>query len=513
MTSHRAAILFALSILWNCGAHARDIRDLSNYLFETSIAKLHVDLKGGSISCEEVIEYYLERISAHDKVAKLNSIQTINLNAAEEARNLDKISAGGGWGGILHCVPVLLKDTFETKDMPTSFGSTVFHGWMSDRDAIVVKRLKSEGAIILAKTTMGEFGNRYYGSSFGVARNPYDPLRNPSGSSVGTAIGVSMNFGLVGIGEDSTGSIRGPAAVTGLVGLRPTHGSIDVTGMMPATPSADTLGPITRSSEDAALVLEVIIDDSERFKSLGFLGDKIIRVGVINAPISASTDAQSNDYEKVHNVINLALDQLAHQRVTVVEGAVPDYLDNVRILEAKGFDSYEMEAAINGYLQLISRPPALSLGEILDTGVVAAKTADSMRAALGRSVDDIEYDVVQSQRRQLRESILRLMEENELSALAYATYDHQTTIIPENVLVDAGVIDEFGRGDNRNLSPITGLPAITIPVGLTADGLPVGLEFIAKPFEEAVLLELARRVEIATHGRVPPALALKNPDF
>lgn len=506
MTLLRFLPLFALSVFWPIHAPAQPPAASENSLIDTSIADVHAGLKSGTLNCEGLVEFYLNRIRTYDDMMFLNSIQLINPDALDEARQLDQMHAAGGWGGRLHCVPVLLKDTFETQDMPTSFGSALFQGWNSGRDATVVKRLKDEGAIILAKTTMGEFGNKYYGSGFGIARNPYDPSRNPSGSSVGTAIGITANFGLVGIGEDSTGSIRGPAAVTNLIGLRPTHGTIDLTGMMPATPSADTLGPITRNSEDAALVLEVIIDDHRTLSPPQTLQDRTLRVGVINAPMSASTDTNSTDYQKVRRLIDQALDRLADHGVTAVEDTVPAHLENLRILEAKGFDSYEMEAAMDGYLQSTYEPPVSSLREILNSGLVAPRTENSMRTALGRSVSDPEYAEIQRQREQLREGILNLLTEQDLVALAYATYDHQTTIIPADVLTNTDVEDPFGKGDNRNLSPITGLPALTAPVGLTTDGLPVGLEFIAAPLDEPILLELARRLEEAVGGRSPPIL-------
>jgi Asp-tRNA(Asn)/Glu-tRNA(Gln) amidotransferase A subunit family amidase len=160
-------------------------------------------MSSGSLTCRELVQGYLDRIEAYDKQGPhLNAIQTINPRALEEADRLDAARvSGGGLVGSLHCIPVLLKDQIETSDMPTTYGSAVFADFVPSRDATIVKKLKSAGAIILAKTTMGEFASRYVGSAFGIIRNPYDPTRNASGSSGGSGAGIAANFGTVGIGE------------------------------------------------------------------------------------------------------------------------------------------------------------------------------------------------------------------------------------------------------------------------------------------------------------------------
>ena len=131
--------------------------------------------------------------------------------------------------------------------MPTTYGSVLFKEFVPNRDATIVVKMKKAGAIVLAKTNMGEFASGYVGSAFGIIRNAYDPSRSPSGSSGGTGTGISANLGMVGIGEDTGGSISGPASVNSLVGLRPTVPLVSRYGMMPANPSSDTLGPIMRT--------------------------------------------------------------------------------------------------------------------------------------------------------------------------------------------------------------------------------------------------------------------------
>ncbi|MGI9259196.1 MAG: amidase, partial [Gammaproteobacteria bacterium] len=206
-------------------------------LIEATIDSVHAAMDSGDLSCRELVTSYLDRIDAFDKQGPdLNTIQTINPNALEEADALDAALESSGRVGPMHCAPVLLKDQVETADMPTTYGSILFDGFVTGRDATIVTRMKEAGAIILAKTNMGEYAFGYLGSAFGMVRNAYDPARIPSGSSAGTGSGIAANFGLVGIGEDTGGSIRGPAAVNSLVGLRPTVPLVSRFGMMPATP-------------------------------------------------------------------------------------------------------------------------------------------------------------------------------------------------------------------------------------------------------------------------------------
>ncbi|MFL6446146.1 MAG: amidase [Bryobacteraceae bacterium] len=216
--------------------------------FEASIGELQQAFQSRQITCHAVAQFYLDRIQAYDKSGPaLNAVQTTNPAALAEADGLDAKFGTSGLTGPLHCVPVLVKDQVETSDMPTTYGSILFKNFVPHRDATVVTRLKSAGALILGKTTMGEFASGYLGSGFGVVRNAYEPRRYASGSSGGTGSGVAANFAIVGIGEDTGGSVRGPAAVNSLVGLRPTVPLVSRFGILPSRPTTDTLGPITKT--------------------------------------------------------------------------------------------------------------------------------------------------------------------------------------------------------------------------------------------------------------------------
>jgi Asp-tRNA(Asn)/Glu-tRNA(Gln) amidotransferase A subunit family amidase len=227
---------------------------------EATIDGIHGELRAGRLTCVQLVQAYLNRIDAYDQAGPtLNAVQNINRNALTQAAQLDEqLKAGAEPAGKLHCIPVLLKDQVDTNFMPTTYGSALFKTFVPERNATIVDKLQAAGAVVHAKTNMGEFAFAYSGSAFGDCHNAYAPDRSPSGSSCGTGAGIAANFGAVGIGEDTGGSVRGPAAHNNLVGLRPTLQLVSRAGMLPATPTRDTLGPITRTVRDAAIVLDVI---------------------------------------------------------------------------------------------------------------------------------------------------------------------------------------------------------------------------------------------------------------
>jgi len=488
-------------------------------LLESTIDDLHAALASQQITCQDVVQRYLNRIEAYDKAdLALNAIQYVNPGALQAAVALDEAFSASGLVGPLHCVPVLLKDQVETRDMPTTYGSALFEGFVSGRDATIVTRLQEAGAFILAKTNMGEFANGYVGSAFGAIRNAYDPTRNPSGSSGGTAVGVAANFGLVGIGEDTGGSIRGPAAVHSLVGLRPTVPLVSRHGMLPGKPSMDTLGPITRTVRDAARMLDVLAgydsNDPVTAYSVGRLPDSYVdgldteslrgaRIGVIREPMHSQADPDSDDYKQVRAVIDGAIDDLRSLGADVVDPVVVPDLQSVELAYTE--NNFETEQAVDEYLAQHDGAPVKTLKDILVSGVVTPWRANGLVNVVGLSIDDQGYLSILEANEQIRRNVLNVMAEHELDALVYATFDHQTTTIAPDALTSPHTEDAYGRGNNRRLSPVTGFPALTVPAGFTADALPVGLEFLGRPFTEATLLGLAFAYEQGTERREPPA--------
>ena len=388
-----SATTIAITLLVSSVAGAQTFR-----LLEATIDDVHAALTSGQITCRELVRAYLDRIEAYDDAGPgLNAIQNINPRALQQAESLDVGFATSGFVGPLHCVPVLLKDQVETRDMPTTYGSALFEGFVSGRDATIVVRMEAAGAIVLAKTNMGEFASRYVGSAFGVIRNAYDPTRNPSGSSGGTGSGLAANFGLVGIGEDTGGSIRGPAAVHSLVGLRPTVPLVSRYGMMPANPSSDTLGPMARTVRDAATLLDVIAgydpNDPVTAYAAGHVPDSYAaglaadglqgaRIGVIREPMDPKTDPGSDDYRQVRGLVDRALADLEALGAVVVD---PVVIPDLRLAQhAYVRNTYETEQAMNAYLEGHSGAPFKTVRDILLSGIVTPWRAKGLMNVVGK---------------------------------------------------------------------------------------------------------------------------------
>jgi len=494
-------------------AQARPQGDAPFHLLEATIDGIHSALRSGQISCSQLVRAYLDRIAAYDQTGPaLNAVQNVNPDALRIAADMDaRFKASGELGGPLACIPVLVKDEVNTSFMPTTYGSALFKTFVPARSATIVSRLQAAGAIILAKTNMGEFAQAYSGSAFGDCHNAYDPRRSPSGSSCGTAVGIAANFAAVGIGEDTGGSIRGPASHGSLVGLRPTLPLVSRAGMMPFAPTRDTLGPITRTVRDTAIVLDAIAgydpDDPITAWSYGQKPDTYtrflvpnglagMRFGVIRAPMSRDTDTGAADYKEIQAAISKSVADLAARGAQVIDPVtIPNLIDLVAA-GGSGGDTFEAEAAINAFLAQYPNAPAHTLRDIVDSPLVIARRREDLGKALGRTTDDAGY-VKQSQiRDELRTSVMKVMADNRLDALIYATYDHAPAMVPKST-----------PGTNRVLASITAFPAISVPAGFFADGLPIGVEFLGRPYSEGTLLRAAFDYEQTTKHRHPPATA------
>jgi len=489
-------------------------------VLEATVDDVTAALRSGRTTCRQLVQQYLARIDAYDKAGpRLNAVQSINPQALQDADRLDAAFKSTGFVGALHCIPVLVKDQLETSDMPTTYGSAVFKDFVPQRDATVVTKLRKAGAVVVGKATMGEFASGYFGSASGPILNAYDPTRNASGSSGGTGSGVAANFATIGIGEDTGGSIRGPAAVSSLVGLRPSVPLVSRHGLFPARPSTDTVGPITRTVRDAAIVLDAIAgydpNDPVTAYAVGrippsytsFLdpdGLRGARIGVIRQPMDARTDVTSDDYAKVRRVVDGAIGELKARGAEVVDPVtIPGVIDRLN----KGYDGnqFETEPAINTYLSQHANAPVKTLRDILLSGKVVPSRVRALMNSVGKSTDDAAYLQVLGVEREARQVVLSLMADRVLDALVYATFDYQPQPIAPDVMTKPVVEDVTGLGNNRRLSPLLGFPAMTVPAGFTTDGMPVGVEFMARPFAEATLFRLGYAYEQATRHRRPPA--------
>jgi amidase len=491
------------------------------HLLETTVDDVQAALRAKRTTCRTLVDMYLKRIEAYDKVGpSLHAVQTINPRVREEADRMDAAFLASGPIGPLHCIPVLVKDQVATQDITTTYGSAVFKDFVPLTDATIVARLKKAGAIVIGKSAMGELASGYLSSASGPIRNAYDPKRHASGSSSGTGAGVASNFATVGIAEDTGGSTRGPAAAGSLVGLRPTVPLVSRHGMLPARPTTDTLGPVTRTVRDAALVLDAIAgydpDDPVTAYAVGqipksytsFLatdGLKGARIGVIRQPMDARTDPTSEDYRKVRVVVDKAISDVKALGAELVDPlTIPGLIDRLN----KPYDGnvFETEPAVNKYLAQYPNAPVKTLREILLSGKVVPSRVRVLMNSVGKSTEDSGYLQILLANEETRQTVLGLMASQRLDALVYATFDHQPVEIGPGDMTNP-LLDTTGIGNNRRLSPILGFPAMTVPAGFTSDGLPVGLEFLARPFAEGTLFKFGYAYEQATHRRKPPPMS------
>jgi amidase len=231
---------------------------------ETTIAQLHAAYLTGTTTARDVTQAYLDRIEAYDKRGPyLNSLISLNAHALADADRLDAaLGATGSLTGPPHGIPVIVKDKLDTIDVPTSYGVALCRGFVPPRDAFIVARLRAAGASLLAKASLSELAmglaDTINSVLLGFTRNPYNTAYASGGSSGGTAVAIAANFGTVGIGTDTGGSVRAPSSITNLVGIRPTVGLVSCTGMSPLDSQRDTPGPMGRTVEDIASLLDVL---------------------------------------------------------------------------------------------------------------------------------------------------------------------------------------------------------------------------------------------------------------
>lgn len=483
---------------------------------ETTIARVHDAMRAGRLTCRELVGSYLKRIEAYDKNGPgINSIVIINPEVRKQAEELDRRFAQSGLSGSLHCVPVIVKDNFETIGMPTTDGALAFAGFLSDKDAFQVKRIKQAGALVLAKSNMGEWAFSPYETVNsilpGYTRNPYRLDRVTAGSSGGTAAAVAANLGLVGLGSDTGNSIRGPSSHQALVGIRSTMGLTSRAGVIPLNLLADIAGPMARTVEDAAKVFEVIVGEDpddpvtaaarqhvpqDYLASLDRNGLRGAVIGVLRQAYERPT----TDPEIVR-VFQAALEDLKHAGATVVDPAAVEGLDTMKrpqeLGSCRGF-KYDMNRYLASRAGLL---PVKNLTEIVKSGQFHPNNQRRLETADKDPENGPESAACQADtkyRDQVRGAVLKTMDKLKLDAFVYPTWSN-----PPRLIGDLNT----PHGDNSQFfSPTTGFPAFNVPMGFTrGDTLPLGMTIYGRPWSEAKLLKLAYAFEQATHHRRSPA--------
>src|SRR5262245_30118816 len=366
----------ALPLAWEAPGQASTLRLMRSQ--EATIADIHAALKARDLTCRELVQSYIDRIEAFDrKGPALNAIVMVNPTALTTAEALDARFAQSGFAGPLHCVPVIVKDNYDTADMPTSAGSLSLKGSIAPRDAFQVRKLREAGALVLAKSNMAEFAWSPFetvGSLVpGYTRNPYALDRVPAGSSGGTAAAVAASFGAVGLGTDTGNSIRGPSSHTSLVGIRSTMGLSSRDGIVPLFLNRDIGGPMARSMADAVAIFDVIAGhdpaDPVTMAAQGKRPDSYLsfldRNGLKGARIGAVRQlfiGPDSDPEIVR-LLERALADMKDQGAEIVDGINVAEIDEIP--PAKLFCN-RFKHDINGYLaRLGPQAPVKTFDDIL----------------------------------------------------------------------------------------------------------------------------------------------------
>ena len=485
---------------------------------ETTIADLHAAMRAGEVTARALVETYLQRIEAYDRSGPaLNSILGVNERAAERAEELDEaLRRTGELVGRLHGIPVLVKDCVETSEIDTTFGSTAIQGYRPAQDAVIVRKLREAGAIILAKTTLPDFATSWFSFSSVSqdTRNPYALDHDPGGSSAGTGAAVAANLGAVGIGTDCGGSIRVPSSFCNLVGVRSTPGVVPRTGSSYLVIFQDTIGPMTRTVADAATVFDAMVgyDASDPYTAAyaiarapasyrELLDADALRGAQIGLVTNALGPADVPGSAAVNEVVHGAVEAIGAAGASVVEVTIPNLVGHI---EATSQYVARTKHDINAFLAARPALAGLTLQDIVERGQYHPDLdlIDAVMEGPDVPEDDPDYFRRFAAREAFTREVVGVMAAEGLDALVYPS-----------VQVPAPSME--GRKDwtvltfptNTLIASQTWMPAMSVPAGFTADGLPVGLEFVAKPYDEPTVFRLGYAFEQNTRHRRAPESA------
>jgi Asp-tRNA(Asn)/Glu-tRNA(Gln) amidotransferase A subunit family amidase len=503
-----------LLLLLPCGLLAQ--RPAPFEIEEATIAQVHEAMRAGHLTCHDLVAQYLKRIDAYDKNGPaINSLVVVNPDALKRADELDNHAAQGGLLGSLHCVPVIVKDNFETVGLQTANGALAFAGYLAEKDAFQVQRIKGAGAIVLAKSNMAEWAFSPYETVNsilpGYTRNPYALDRVTAGSSGGTAAAVAASLGLVGLGSDTGNSIRGPSSHQALVGIRSTIGLTSRAGVFPLNLLADIAGPMTRTVEDAVKVFQVIVGDDPADPVTAAAREHLpqnyaasldrdgLRGSVIGV-LRQAYERPTTDPEIVR-VFQAALEDMKRAGATIVDPATVEGLDSIRRQQGAG-PCMGFKYDLNHFLAARGdRVPLKSLTEIVKSGRFHPNNQRRLEAADSgpeNGPDSAACQADSTYREQVRTAVTKTMDKLKLDAFVYPTWSN-----PPRLIGDLNT----PHGDNSQFySPTTGFPAINVPMGFTRGGtLPAGVTIYGRAWSEPKLIRIAYAFEQLTHHRRPPS--------
>jgi amidase len=484
---------------------------------EKSLAELSNAQAKGALSAETLTKSYLRRIERYDRQGpKIGAVLAVNPDALSAARALDVERRAGKLRGPLHGIPLLIKDNIETCDsLPTTAGSLALASARHTQDAPVAARLRAAGAIVLGKANLSEWANfralasvSGWSAVGGQTRCPYDPTRNPSGSSAGPAAGTAANFCAAAIGSETDGSILAPASLNAVVGLKPTVGLVSGAGVVPIAARQDTTGPMTRTVADAAVLLSVMAEPTVRWDGIDSLEalPRGLRLGVLPPPASTHPEvlSQSKEWFKL----------LEREGFTLVD--VPSPAGWTTLLDEElEVLKYDFKAEINAYLARFQG--ALPVRTLADLIRFNEEHAATEMPFFGQELFVQSEACGPRTSPAYRKALHHMLDVADTRGLRALFDKYRVDALVASGNGPAELIDQLwgDRYENSGGWPpmcsaaaIAGWPSLTVPAGFVR-GLPVGIHFVAPRFHEGRLLKIGRCFERARNARRPPDLAAR----
>lgn len=507
----RSVVVFSVILLQGtCSSIVQQRFEQPLELNEISISEVHAAVFAGQLTFRELVKAYLDRVGVYDQSSGLNAIVLVNPDAMVEAESLDREFIRTGKFRPLHGIPLIIKDNYQTRDLQTTAGSLAMKGFIPAEDAFQIQKLRAAGAIILAKANMAEWAFSPYiteSSITGVTCNPYDLSRVPAGSSGGTAAAVASNFAVAGLGTDTGNSIRGPASHNALVGIRSSIGLTSRRGIVPLNIHHDIGGPMARTVEDAVKLLDVIAaydpddpvtkicglerpDNYQQFlRKEGLQG---ARLGVFRHYLRT----EASDPQIIHLMEQALQDLKAAGAVIIDPVTIPHYGLLTQDLWCNRF-RYDLDRYLKG---LGAVAPYRDLSAIVAAGHYAAYIENDLMEALNENKPEALCGSVyeRSENVEFRKVLMDVMQTQALDAIIYPTWSYP----PRKI----GDLDSPAGDNSQYLSPHTGFPAITVPMGFTDGDLPAGISFVGRLCGEGPLIQIAYAYEQATLHRRPPKI-------
>lgn len=485
-------------------------------LSTATVADLQSALERGTLTSEKLVSLYLARVAAYDQQGpKLNTIITLNPRALDEARALDAERKAGKVRGPLHGTAMMVKDVFDTKDLPTSGGFAPMAASQPDRDAFVIKRLRAAGVIVLAKLNQSDWygvGKNGGGTLKGRVISPYNPAKYGGGSSSGTGAAMGAWFASFGLGSDTTGSVINPSNLNSLVGMCATHGLVSRTGMMWSSPRQEAAGPMARSVYDVAAVLDAIAGyDAADLATEASVGKRPA------APYTSFVDARGLTGARIGVLREMVRTGPLHaEGVALFERALADMkkagavivdsistgIDIASLQPGADAADVERATAIDAYLaRLPASAPIRSVAEMIAKAGPVVKPAIIATAKLTALERNEKLAAIYRTQDRMRAALVGLMEQHQLDALVLpfrTTVPWEIANMPPNTWQHPEV--------RNHLASSTGLPTLIVPGGFwPSDGMPFGVQFLGRAFGEPTLFKLGSGFEAATHHRKAPA--------